>query len=216
MAAKTLHSRFLALLPRIQTHALIVFRDIACPQRRADLIAELIALAWLWFIRLAKRGKAVEDFVVTFCRLLTKAVKSGRKLAGMVKAKDVLNRHAQQRHGFKVQSLPLSTRACHEDLYSAVRGQQLHDTYEERLKDNTVTPPPDAAAFRIDFPIFLSSLSQRDRELAEFLSLGNSGKHAASKFGISQGRVTQLRQTWCRVWRSCQGEEGSTSPKSSR
>jgi hypothetical protein len=127
MAAKSLPARFLALLPRIQTHALIVFRDVVCPQRRADLIAEMIALAWLWFVRLAKRGKAVEDFVVTFCRLLAKAVKSGRKLVGMEKAKDVLNRHAQQRFGFKVESLPLSTRACHEDLYGVVNGQRLHD-----------------------------------------------------------------------------------------
>jgi hypothetical protein len=144
MAAKrvTLHARFLALLPRIHTHAHIIFRDIACPNRKADLIAELITLAWLWFVRLAKRGKAVEDFIVTYCRLLAKAVKSGRKLVGMVKSTNVVNGHAQQRFGFNVQSLPMSTRAGHEDLYGAVNGQRLHDAYEERLRDNTITPIP--------------------------------------------------------------------------
>ena len=81
------------------------------------------------------------------------------------------------------------------------------DTFEERLHENRRTPVPEQAAFRIDFPQFMRSLSQRDRRLATFLSLGNLAKAAADKFGLSQGRVTQLRQGWCREWRARQGEE---------
>jgi len=46
----------------------------------------------------------------------------------------------------------------------------------------------------------VTTLTDRDRRLAEFLSLGHSGKHVAHKFGISPGRVTQLRQQWCKEW----------------
>ena len=31
-------------------------------------------------------------------------------------------------------------------------------------------------------------------------------KVAAKKFKLSQGRVTQLRQRWCKEWLACQGE----------
>ena len=92
-------------------------------------------------------------------------------------------------------------------------GQHLQDCYEERLKDNTVTPPPAAAAFRIDFPGFRGGMTRRDRKLAEFLSLGNSPKRAASRFRISQGRVTQLRQQWCRQWLIGQGETVAGTPR---
>src|SRR5262249_59235024 len=96
---------------------------------------------------------------------------------------------------------PASTRSPHEHLYADPHGQALLDALEERLRDNTVTPPPDAAAFRVDWPLFLRGLTRRDRDLALFLSLGHSGKAAAAKFGLSPGRVTQLRQRWCREWR---------------
>jgi len=69
------------------------------------------------------------------------------------------------------------------------------------------TPPPDAAAFRIDFPRFLGGMSERDRALAMFLSLGHSATRAADKFGLSCGRVTQLRQQWHENWRRFVGEE---------
>ena len=85
-------------------------------------------------------------------------------------------------------------------------GQQLHDAFEERLRDNRVTPPPDAAAFRIDFPQFVAGLAERDRRMAMFLSLGHAATEAAAKFGLSPGRVTQLRQRWLRDWRLCQGD----------
>jgi hypothetical protein len=70
---------------------------------------------------------------------------------------------------------------------------------------------PDAAAFRLDFPQFLGDLSARDRQLAMFLSLGHSAKKAAERFSLSQGRITQLRQQWCREWQRGQGEEDSSS-----
>ena len=57
MSIHTLHARFLLLLPRIEAHAKIYFRDIRCTAQRADQIAETVALAWKWFVRLAKHGK---------------------------------------------------------------------------------------------------------------------------------------------------------------
>jgi hypothetical protein len=203
---EVLHVRFLALVPRIETHATIFFRGIRCPVTREDRVQECVALAWKWFLSLAVRGKDVFAFPMAFTALVARAVKCGRRLCGQERVKDALSPLAQQRHAFRVGRLPISTRRHHEDLYADPHGQALLDAFEERLRDNAVTPPPDAAAFRVDWPLFLVGLTQRDRDMALFLSLGHSGKATAARFGLSPGRVTQLRQQWCRAWRACQGE----------
>ena len=46
------HAPFLELLPKLQTHATIVFRTVRCPDQKADKICETIALAWKWYCRL--------------------------------------------------------------------------------------------------------------------------------------------------------------------
>src|SRR5262245_17000930 len=211
-SVEVLHVRFLALVPRIETHARIAFRGVRCPVQQEDKVQECVALGWKWFLRLAEQGKDVFAFPMAFAALLARAVKCGRRLCGQERSRDVLSFVAQRRHAFRVERLPASTRSPHEQLYADPSGQALLDEFEERLRDNTVTPPPDAAAFRVDWPLFLVGLTQRDREMVAFLSLGHSGKAAAVKFGLSPGRVTQLRQRWCREWRACQGE-GDAGPE---
>jgi len=195
------------LLPKIERHACIFFRHIRCDDQRADKVAETVAVAWQWYRRLAERGKDVNQFLMTFVFLAARAVRSGRRLCGMERAKDVLSPRAQRRHGFRAEPLPQSTRRSHDCLHALIRGQQEMDAYEERLQDNMVTSPAEAAAFRIDFPEFLGGLSQRDRELAMYLSLGHRASAAATRFGLTPGRVTQLRQGWCGQWRRFHGEE---------
>ena len=137
----------------------------------------------------------------------SRQVRAGRRLCGQDRSKDVLSKRAQRQHDFAVEQLPVSTRRSFDDFYGTVRGQHDLDEFEARFKDNTVTPPPIAAAFRVDWPDFLRTLSPRDRALAHFLSLGHQAKTAAQRFKITPGRVTQLRQMWCHAWRTCQGED---------
>jgi hypothetical protein len=200
-SARDLHDRFVTLLlPRLVTHASVKFRLHKCRARRDEAIQECLSLAWQWYVRLCRRGKDPIDFPVAFVGYVVRAVKSGRRLCGIERARDVLSPLAQQRQGFAVESLPSSTRTSMHDLYGKPQGQEMHDAFEERLQDNTVTPPPDAAAFRIDWPRFFAALKARDQDLAVFLSLGHSCTAAAAKFGLTPGRVTQLRQQWHRNW----------------
>src|SRR3954467_3962943 len=211
--AHPLHAAFLALLPKLQTHATIYFRDVRCPDTKADKLAECQALAWKWYVRLHEQGKDINQFLMAFIFLVARAVKSGRRACGTERAEDVMSPVAQRRHSFTLEALPSSTRRSFEALYGLVNGQQDIDAYEERLRDNTVTPPPDAAAFRIDWAHFLSKRSERDRRLAHFLSLGHRAKVAAKKFKLSQGRVTQLRQQWCKESSTWAGEEDPPGEK---
>jgi len=39
-----LHTVFLALLPKLQTHAAIYFRDVRCPDTKVDKLAEPLGM----------------------------------------------------------------------------------------------------------------------------------------------------------------------------
>ena len=197
---ESLHTRFLQLLPKIQTHAQIAFRHIPCADRRADAIQEVCALGWKWFMRLCERGKDVEEFPMAFAELLARAVKSGRRLVGMNKAKDVMNHLTQRREGFDVESLPISTRTAHENLFGEPHGQKKQDTLEEMLQDNTQTPVPEQVQFRCDFPDWLSTRTDRDRRLIEAMAQNERTLHLSRKFGVSPGRVSQLRREYQEDW----------------
>src|SRR5262245_19338720 len=200
-----LHTPFLAILPRIEAHGNVYFRHLKCTHRKEEALAEMRALAWKWFIRLLQRGKDPSEFVSALAVYAAKAVNSGRRVCGHEKAKDVLSHVAQRRHGFAVESLPRATSTSHERLYSTPRGQQAQDVFEERLHDNTVTPPPDQAAFRIDFPAWRRTRSERDRRVVDELMAGGRTKDVSAKFGMSPGRVSQLRRDFLEDWKRFNG-----------
>ena len=141
--AGALHAAFVALLPRIEQHGRIYFRHVRCPHRKADAIQEMTALGWQWFRRLHESGKDPAQFQTGFATLLARAVNSGRRLVGMAHAKDATNPAAQRRHHFAVEVLPSSLGVSHERRTASPHGQELQDAYEERLRDNTVTPVPE-------------------------------------------------------------------------
>jgi hypothetical protein len=116
------------------------------------------------------------------------------------RAKDVCSRCAQKRHGFRVESLPTSTRTGHDQLYAAPHGQQVLDAVEERLRDNAITPVPEQVAFRLDWPAWLATRTERDRRIVDRLALGEGTGEVAREFGVSPGRVSQLRREFHEDW----------------
>lgn len=198
---------FLPLMTVVQRHAAVVFHSLPEVEKE-EAIAEAVAAAYVAYRRLCDRGiDGAKEFPSVLATYAALHVKDDRHVGGRRSSKDVLSAKAQRKHGFHVTSLPQSTRRSHEDVHSAVSGQREMDTFEERLHENRRTPVPEQAAFRIDWRQFIRSLSRRDQRLATFLSLGNSAKVAAHKFGLSPNRVTQVRQNWSREWRARQGEE---------
>lgn len=187
LSVEDLHAAFLRLLPRIELHARIYFRDVRCPQEREDRIAETVAVAWKAFLSLAERGKDMSSFVSRFVTLAALAVRCGRRLCGQEAAQDVMSGVAQRRKGFAVGKLP---------DYATLEGNPL----EEALHDNTRTPPPDAATFRCDFPEWLFALTERDRRIVVDMARGEGTTHLARKYGMSPSRVSQLRREFHDGW----------------
>ena len=199
-----LQASFLEVLPRIEGRARVYFRDVRCAFKKADCIAETIGLAWKWFCRLVQRGKDVLQFVGALASLAARAVRSGRRACGQERANDVMSRVAQRRHGFTVQPLT-PTRTSHENLHSPT-SQRLQDIMEERLTDNTVTPPPEQAAFRIDFPQWLKTLTARERRIIRAMSGNERTKDLSQRFGVSAGRISQMRREFKAGWERFVGD----------
>src|SRR6516162_2466657 len=128
--AVQLQTRFLSVLPRIERHARIYFRHLKCPHQREEAVAECLALAWAWFVRLVRRGKTPDAFITVLADFAARAVSNGRRLCGQEKANEVFSSVAQRRHRFTVQRL---------HLY----GYPLQSLWEEAVHDNTQTPVAD-------------------------------------------------------------------------
>jgi hypothetical protein len=196
-----LQARFLAVMPRIETHARIYFRHLKCPHQRDEALAECLALAWWWFVRLVRRGKNPESFISVLANFAAAAVSSGRRLCGQQKANDVLSPVAQRRHGFTVQR-----------LYPC--GSPPGSPWDDALKDNTQTPVPSQVIFRVEFPIWRSRRSKRDQRIIDRLLLGEQTGAVAQAFDLSPGRIAQLRRQFHADWLrfgAAPGEEPSTT-----
>src|SRR6202034_2997972 len=110
---------------------------IKCPHRKADYVAEAIALAWKWFVRLADKGKDATKYPSVLATYAARATRAGRRVCGQERAKDVMSGVCQRRRNFAVGKFP----DC-----STLRENPL----AEALIDNTQTPPPAAPALRVD------------------------------------------------------------------
>jgi hypothetical protein len=177
-----LQAAFLAqVLPKVLSHGRVYFRHLRSAELKEEYVAEMVALAWKWHRRLAERGKDAARFPTALATFAARAVRSGRRLTGMDRSKDVLSPLAQQRKGFAVGKLP----DC-----SALGGSPL----DEALYDNTKSPPDQQAMFRIDFPAWRASRTERDRRVLDDLMLGERTLDVAGKHGLSPGRVSQLRR----------------------
>jgi hypothetical protein len=172
------HVAFLALVPTIRRVAAFRFRLVPCPDRRADLEAETVALGWAWFSRLTARDKDPAAFPVTFATLAARAVAAGRRVAGGESVRDVLARPCRLRHGYAVRSLA---------------GKAPGDAFADALVENTKTAVPVQVQFRHDFRAWLAALKPRDRRVAVRLALGHGTGEVAGRFGLTAARVSQLR-----------------------
>jgi hypothetical protein len=105
----------------------------------------------------------------------------------------VLSPQARQRHGFAVAKLP----DC-----SALDGSPLH----EALHDNAKSPPDQQAMFRINFPAWRASRTERDRRVFDDLMLGERTLDVAGRHGLSAGRASQLRREFLLDWKRYCGD----------
>lgn len=184
MAHTELQEKFLSILPRVETHGRVYFR-FKDPEARDECVAEMVALAWWWFCRLAARGKDATAFPSALAGFAARAVNAGRKLAGMDRAKDVLSPRAQRIHAFYAQALPeFDTSEDNEGLDALVDSRH----------------PSRQAGFGIDYGQYLARLGRRDRLMVVLMASGETTQDLATGFRVSPSRISQKRREFVDRW----------------
>jgi hypothetical protein len=184
------HAGFLALQPIVVRHAQVVFRRYPAVEQE-ELIAEAVAAAFVSYLALKARGREPHEFPSAIAKYSTLRVMEGRHVGSRSNCHDVLARRVQRRRWFQVRPLP------------------PRDTIMEAAFVTDETPVLDQVVFRIDVPAFLQKLTERDQQIARALAEGHAAIGVARQFGVTPGRVTQLRQQWHREWLMFQDETPS-------
>jgi hypothetical protein len=81
-----------------------------------------------------------------------------------------------------------------------------HLRSSELLGESRQATPAELAAIRVDFAAWLSRLSDRHREIALCLAVGEPTGTVAQRFDVSCARISQVRADLAIRWRQFQGE----------
>jgi hypothetical protein len=184
------HAEFLELLPSIRRHARLRFGSLR-RELREELVQETIARTVCDYVRLCERGRKHVALAGPLARFAVAQVASGRKLGTPMNSRDISSRYCQWRRGVRGQSLSQYSKGSCDSL--------------GMLAENRRTTPADIAAARIDIRAWFATLPRRTRALAERLAMGESTLAAAREFGVTPGRVSQLRRELERRWVAFQG-----------
>lgn len=134
------------------------------------------------------RGKDPRTCLNTFNKRLGQHIKCGRRVCGKEKAGDVMSSSTQQQEKFVVQTLPAYD--------TGVDDNEAIDA----LRDNTLTPVPDQVQFRMDFPAWVRTHTERTKNVIRHLMVGERTKDVAEKHKTTAGRISQMRRELCLDW----------------
>jgi hypothetical protein len=179
-------ARFLEMLPRIRRQAAYYLRHLST-EERAEAVHEVVANAFVSWVRLNDRGKPDVAYAGPLARYGTCQYLSGRRVGNRMNGHDITSDYCQRRKKLVVEQL---------DHFDAPA-----DEWQEIVVEDKHSGPADVASTRIDFRVWLAQLTRRKRQIAKDLAQGYSTSEVACKHGLSASRVSQLRRelydAWC-------------------
>jgi hypothetical protein len=172
---------FLALLPAIERQAQRSL--VRLPRRdREEARQAIVAYAAVAYARLAELDKAGLGYPGPLAHYGFKQYCAGRLVGGRTNSRDLCS--------------PARRRSVVERF----------DDQPEVLPAARQATPAERAALRVDLGDWLNTLSPRRRLLAQVLAQGEETGEAARTFGVTPGRVSQLRRELYENWRRFLGE----------
>jgi hypothetical protein len=184
------------VMPKVEEISRVAFRHVRGEERREDLREEMVGVAWMLFVQLAEQGKDGTQFPLSLAIFAAKRVKAGRGVCGQEKSKDVLSPLAKRQRGFTVSSLPNGS-------------GDIGNIFDAALTDNTQSPVPEQVSFRIDFPAWMKTKTDRNRRIMVAMMEGEETSNLATKYKLSPARISQLRQEFHDDWQRFTGVKES-------
>ncbi|HEV3300275.1 MAG TPA: hypothetical protein VG055_11565 [Planctomycetaceae bacterium] len=180
------------MIPGIRKQLRFAFRYSPAAVRK-ERIDDALAQAFVLFAHLVLRKRVRLAHPTALARYAAHRVRSQRPIGSRSNSRDVMSPVTQRRFGFRVISADPGCWAGH-----------LRPT--ELLGESRQATPAELAAIRVDFASWLGRLSGRQREIALCLAVGESTGAVAQRFGVSCGRISQIRLELATRWRQFHGE----------
>ena len=184
------HEDFINMLPRIRQSARVALLNLP-GEARDEAIAEVVASSFVAYARLVELGKPELAYPTVLARYGVAQYRSGRRVGTRANGLCVYSQGARCQNGHELHN---------------IRAAGDYEPWKEQLVENHRTPVPDQAGFRIDLAEFLHALPNRDRDIAEQLAVGHRPGEVARRFGLSDGRVSQLRRELGQDWDAFHGD----------
>lgn len=187
--------RFESMIDAIRDQARFAFRR-KLPEEREELIQEVIANAWTAFCRLWSKGKADLAYPTPLADYAIRQVRAGRRVGAPLNSCDASSPYAQKIRGIGMSQL---------DRFDRETRSWMEAVVEDRR-----TPVADQVAFRIDFSAWLAGLSRMKRKVALELAAGHATSEVAGLYGVTAGRISQVRRELDDSWDRFQGESSTS------
>jgi hypothetical protein len=186
-ASSEIERAFEQMLPQIEKFAGYAFRRFPRLRRR-ELVADVVATAYVAFVRLVERGLKALAYPSALARFAICRVRAGRDVGSRHSVRDALSPLAQRHQGFSVRSLSECT----------------SQTGWQELAEGRKSNPAEVASCRVDFGIWLDRLGKFKRDVALRLAAGDTTTEAARYFRVTPARISQLRQELLTNWNAFQ------------
>ena len=181
----TWQPNFIAMLPEIQQKLRLVFCRLDL-EAREDAIEEGIVHSLMAYVRLHEQGREEVATPSSLAWYSSRQVKRGRQAGGRMNGKEPLSRYGQISNGIQIE--PLTSKWI-----------------DAMVEDKRATVADQVAA-KIDVAAWFATLTKRMKEIAKDLAYGFSTSEVAKKYGVTAGRISQLRRTLEESWVAFQGE----------
>jgi hypothetical protein len=184
----TWQSSFVAMLPEIEQKLRLAFCRLD-PEAREDAIEEGVVHSLLAYIRLVEQGRAEVATSSSLAWYSSRQVKRGRPAAGRMNAKDPLSRYAQISNGIQIDRQPTN--------------------WIDAIVEDKRATVADQVAAKLDVSAWFATLTKRMKGIAKDLAFGCSTSEVARKYGVTAGRISQLRRTLEESWLAFQPGGGA-------
>ena len=180
---------FLPILPWVENHAAVQFRHLN-PADREEAVAGAVAHAFVSFLAIRARGKDPAAFPSAVATFAVLAVINGRRIEGGSTSRDALDPVSRRKRGH---------------IVHAIHSRSAIGWWRDAIADPRIAVA-DQAAFNLDFPVWLTTLTKVKRKAAELLASGYTTNAVAQLLRLCPARVSQLRRELAVSWAVFHGE----------
>jgi hypothetical protein len=142
------------------------------------------------FRRLVELDKVDIAYPTVLARYAVARYKVGRRVGSPLNCHDVLSPYA--RHKNRIRVGHLWQHAC------------CQGGWNEILVEDKNAGPAEVASYRIDFAAWFAGLTPRQRTISNLLVAGETATSIAKQYGVTRGRISQIRKQLRESWEEFQ------------